>query len=124
MMKRNMLLALAALVVAVVVMPLVAKEGAAKGKMASAQYMVISPHTAEQCLKALDNVSAAGTLAKWNFGCMDNDHTGYLMVSAATTEAALKSVPEDERAAARAVKLHRFTVAELKSFHEKMATEK
>ena len=121
-MKRVVLLSLTALAITLVALPSLAKD-ATKAKMGNSQYMVIAPHTPEQCLKALDDVSTAGSLGKWNFGCMDNDHTGYLIVSAASAEDALKNVPEDERGQAKAVKLHKFSAAELKTFHEKMATE-
>ena len=119
-MKRFTMLALLGLVAAVAIpQGSFAKEGMAKAK--PAQYMVISPHTPEQCMKAIDDASAAGSLSKWQFGCEDNDHTGYMIVTATNAEDALKSVPADERPAAKAIKLHKFTAAEIKSFHEKMA---
>lgn len=100
-----------------------AGSGAAKAKSgAMAQYLVISPHTPEECLKALDAVSAKGDIGKWQFGCEDGDHTGYRIVNAASAEAALANVPEDVRGKARAIKMHRFTVAELKAAHEHMAS--
>jgi len=85
-MKRVVLLSLTALAITLVALPSLAKD-ATKAKMGNSQYMVIAPHTPEQCLKALDDVSTAGSLGKWNFGCMDNDHTGYLIVSAAARAA-------------------------------------
>lgn len=125
-MKRVALLALfgMAIVAVSVTQTSGAKEATttSKSKATAAKYLVIAPHTAEQCAKALDGVSAAGTLNKWNFGCLDNDHTGYLMVSATSTEQALAYVPADERSSARAVKLHQFTSAELKDIHAHMAS--
>ena len=99
-----------------------AEEAKKPAKAATMKYMVISPHTAEQCLQALEDVQAMGSgmLAKWDFGCMDGDHTGYCIVSASSAEEALMKVPESERANAKAVKLHKFTAAELKAVHEKM----
>jgi len=126
--KRFAMLVVIVLAVAAVTAPQLsrAKEGSStsKSKTAGPQYLVISPHTPEQCMKALDDVSAAGGLEKWSFGCMDGDHTGYLIVSAANAQEAMKHVPADERANARAVMLHHFTAAELKSIHEKAATGK
>ena len=94
---------------------------AATAKAAMSKYLVISPHTPEECMKALDDVQATGTgaLAKWDFGCMDGDHTGYLVVSAASSEDALKNVPEAVRDKAKAIKIHKFSAAELKAAHEK-----
>ena len=127
-MKRVALLAVLGMAIAAfaVTQTSVAKEAAAKAKpkTTTSQYLVIAPHTAEQCAKALDDASAAGSLGKWNFGCMDGDHTGYLMVNATSSEQALMNVPADERAGARAVKLHHFTAAELKGIHEHMAEGK
>jgi hypothetical protein len=128
-MKRFARLALLALVVAAVVTPFVSRAGSppahaqAKGTM-KAQYLVTSPHTAEECLKALDDVSAMGTLPKWQFGCMDGDHTGYLITTATDAQAALAMVPASVRGKARAVKLHTFTPAELKAAHEHMHASK
>jgi hypothetical protein len=85
-------------------------------------FLLIVPHTAEQCLAALDAVVAepngGAELAKWDWGCMAGDHTGYLLLSAATGEEALKSVPKAERAGAKAIKLNKFTAEQVKSFHE------
>jgi hypothetical protein len=125
-MKRVALLALAAMAIAALTVTQLslAKDAtakAAKSKTSASQYLVIAPHTPEQCAKALDDASAAGSLSKWNFGCMDGDHTGYLMVTATSTEQALANVPADERSGARAVKLHHFTAAELKDIHAHMA---
>lgn len=124
-MKRTVPFLVAALIVAAVAVPSIAKEGAAKHKaMAHDMYMVIAPHDAAQCLKALDDTKDTGGLAKWSFGCEDGDHTGYRMCSAASAEEALKNVPADERAGAKAIKMHHFTAAELKGIHEKMAAGK
>jgi len=128
-MKRFAQLALLVLVVAAILTPFVTRAGSppanaqAKGTM-KAQYLVTSPHTAEECMKAIDDVSAAGTLAKWQFGCMDGDHTGYLVTTATDAASALANVPAEMRGRAHAVKLHTFTAAELKEAHAHMAAAK
>lgn len=85
-------------------------------------YLVIAPHTPETCLATLDAVKAeahgSAELAKWEWGCMSGDHTGYLIVTAASPDDALKHVPEMERAQARAVALNKFTPEQIKVFHE------
>ncbi len=99
------------------------KSAAAKPAKAKAErYLVISPHTEEECMAALDAVEASGPkmLEKWDFGCMSGDHTGYAIVTAKSPEEALNTVPASMREKARAVQLHRFTPAELKAAHEKM----
>jgi hypothetical protein len=86
------------------------------------RYLLIMPHTPEQCLKALDDMQAASTelLAKTDWGCMAGDHTGYLVVHATSEQAALAMIPAGERAQAKAIKLNKFTEAQIKSFHQKM----
>jgi hypothetical protein len=128
-MKRFARLALLALVLAAVAMPFVSRAGSppanSKGKgTMKAQYLVTSPHTAEECLKTLDDVSAMGTLPKWQFGCMDGDHTGYLVTTATDATGALAAVPAELRGRAHAVKLHTFTAAELKEAHAHMNAAK
>jgi hypothetical protein len=81
-------------------------------------YLVISPHTAEECLSALDNLAAKKQLERFEFGCMHGDHTGYAKVQAESEEAALANVPEPERSKARAIQLTKFTPAQVKAAHE------
>lgn len=126
-MKRFAQLALLVLVVAAVATPFISRAASqsanGKGTM-KAQYLVTSPHSAEECLKALDDVSATGKLSKWQFGCMDGDHTGYLVTTATDATGALSAVPASMRDKAHAVKLHTFTAAELKEAHAHMDAAK
>jgi hypothetical protein len=104
----------------------IAKEkGEAQATAASAggaSYLVISPHTAEQCLSALDALAGLPNgkteLAHWDWGCMGGDHTGYRMVAAASDKEALALVPESVRGQAKAIKLTKFTVEQIESFHK------
>lgn len=91
-------------------------------RAASAEYLVESPHTADGCLQALDEISAMGpnALAKWQFGCMTGEHIGWAIVKAADEKAALQTVPASLRAQARVHKLNTFTAAQVKAFHDKM----
>ncbi len=84
------------------------------------EYLVISPHTAQECLTTLDDVSKLGkdVLARYDWGCMSGDHTGYIKVRAASQEEALKVVPESIRAKARAIKIGKFTTDEIAMFHK------
>jgi len=82
-------------------------------------YLVISPHTPEQCLAALDHLVAERQLSKFEFGCKHGDHTGYARVEAASPEEALAIVPASERANARAIPLDRFTPEQIRALHHK-----
>lgn len=86
------------------------------------RFLIISPHTPDQCLKALDEVEAKSPklLAKMDWGCMAGDHTGYVEVQAANEEAARDMLPENARSAAKIVKLNKFTAEQIKQFHAKM----
>jgi hypothetical protein len=85
-------------------------------------YLVISPHTPENCLATLDAIKAgtSGTeeLARWEWGCMSGDHTGYMMVTAPSPGDALKHVPEAERGQAKVIALNKFTAEQIRTFHE------
>lgn len=118
------LLALSALALVAPIASIAAGAPASKPAPAMTRYLVSSPHTEAECLKTLDDVSATGGLAKWQFGCMDGDHTGYLITMAPSAEAALANVPASVRAKARAVKIHTFTAAELKEAHSHMSAAK
>jgi len=120
-MKRTLMLILASAVAVAICSPAFAAD-AAKMKTGKSRYLVIAPHTAEQCMAAMENIDKADAkaLAKWDFGCKDNDHTGYLIVMAASADEALKNVPESDRGTAKAVKLSKFTAAELKAAHASM----
>jgi hypothetical protein len=85
------------------------------------RYLVIAPHTPEQCLAALDQFEqkAPALLEKVDWGCMAGDHTGYLRVEAEDDAAALASLPEGVRSSARAVKLGKFTPEQIRAFHKK-----
>jgi len=49
-----------------------------------AKYLIESPHTEEECLQALDETLEKGTdlLAKFDWGCMSGEHTGWAVVDA------------------------------------------
>jgi len=91
-----------------------------------ATYLIISPHTQEECLSALDAVAQKGeeSLGNWRWGCMAGDHTGYAFFKAESEESALLSVPESLRSKARAIKVDKFTMEQIKQFHEKHAESK
>jgi hypothetical protein len=100
--------------VCVVAVPLLASAGDKKS-----QYLIIAPHTPEECLAAIDEVNASKQLDKWDFGCMDGDHTGYRTVTADSKDAALAMVGAAHKSKARVVELSKFTPEQVKSLHKK-----
>jgi hypothetical protein len=95
---------------------------AKQGKAGKAKYLVIAPHTAEQCLATLDDINAMNTkaLASWDFGCKSGDHTGYMTVSASSEDEVRAMLPANGRDQAKIVKLSKFTAADLKMAHQDM----
>ena len=119
--KRNTLL-LALVVVSLLALAQLPGTAQASPPQAGDRFLIIMPHTQQQCLAALDDLQAASPqlLAKTDWGCMAGDHTGYLITTAANAEAALKLVPANERAQAKVIKLNKFTAEQIASFHKKM----
>lgn len=72
------------------------------------RYIVISPHTYEECKHVIELVTAAGYLTHMDWGCKDNDHTGYANIEAESHEQALMLVPPIVRHKARAVKVVKY----------------
>jgi len=104
--------------------PLLAQSEKSDAKASPTAFLIISPHTMEQCLAALDEVLAQpegeAQLAMWDWGCMAGDHTGYLMTTAMNAEAALNMVPKGVRAQAKAMPLGKITSEQIAAYHEKM----
>ena len=69
------------------------------------RFIVISPHTHEECKKAFNEVVAAGYTTHFDWGCTDGDHTGWVTIEAENAKQALMVVPSFLRGNARAVKL-------------------
>src|SRR6266536_2265553 len=76
-----------------------------------ATYLIESPHTAEECLRAMDEVLAQGSdvLARYNWGCGAGVHSGWVTVEAATEVDARRTVPTFVRSKAHVVQVGRYT---------------
>ncbi|MDD3043532.1 MAG: hypothetical protein PHW56_11490 [Methanosarcinaceae archaeon] len=86
-------------------------------------YLIESPHTAEECLGALDDLLAMGgpaVLEQYHFGCMVGVHTGWAIVNAESEAKALEIVPDSLRSKARAIKVSKFTADQIKEAHREM----
>jgi hypothetical protein len=82
------------------------------------RYIVIAPHTAENCVKALQQVEAIGYITHFDWGCRDGEHCGWVIIEADSAKEALMVVPSSDRASARAIKLTKFTPADIKPLHK------
>lgn len=93
-----------------------------KGSATKATYLIVTTHTAEQCLAALDDISAKNPklLNETLFGCGVGDHRGWTTLQAASETEALQMIPELERKDAKIIKVGHFTVEQIKSYHKKM----
>ena len=72
------------------------------------RYLVISPHTNEDCNAVVKQTIAAGFITHVDWGCKDGDHTGWAIVEADSHEQALLLVPSIMRSKARAVRVVKF----------------
>ncbi len=87
------------------------------------KYMIETPHTKEECLRALDEQLAKGpdVLKKFYFGCKAGDHTGYALVDVKNDMEARNFVPGFLINKARIVEVDIFTPEVIKSLHAKAA---
>lgn len=83
------------------------------------RYILESPHTKDECLRALDETLAEGTAILNNFewGCATGDHTGYAIVDVENELRAKSMIPDFLRSKARIVKVVKFTPEQIRSFH-------
>jgi hypothetical protein len=82
------------------------------------RYLVISPHTAEDCVRALQQIEATGYITHFDWGCKDGDHTGWVIIEAESRTEALMVVPTAQRASARVIKLAKFRPEDVRGAHE------
>lgn len=83
------------------------------------RYLVISHHTAEDCVRALKEALAIGYLTHYEWGCKDGIHTGWATFEAENKPEALLSVPTFLRGSAQVVQLTRFQPDKVQAMHEK-----
>jgi len=87
------------------------------------KYLIESPHTKEECLRALDEQLAKGPeiLKQFYYGCMAGDHTAYSLVDARDEKEARNLVPAFLLDKARIIEVGIFTPEVIKSLHTKAA---
>jgi len=82
-------------------------------------FLIETPHTKEDCVKAIKHVYAAGYLTHFYWGCKVGDHTGYAIIEASDKAEALMVVPTLWRPQSKVIQLTQFTPEEIKQMHEK-----
>ena len=98
------------------------KKEAKMNKAMNNTYLVIAPHTHEQCLKLLDETKAKGDayLSKFKFGCASGDHTAYAFLTGSSEDAVRKMLPEEIQASAKIEKVDTFTPSQISDLHKSM----
>ena len=81
------------------------------------RFLVISPHTQGDCVKALKEIHAIGYITHFEWGCKDGDHTGWLMIEAENAQQAMMVVPAMQRHTAKAIKLVKFSPQDIEAMH-------
>jgi hypothetical protein len=86
----------------------------------SQTFLVTVPHTPEQCLNTLDEMKSKGDafLSKFEFGCMDGDHTAYAFIDGTSADNVRKMLPENEQKAAKITKVNKMTAAQIEKIHK------
>ena len=82
-----------------------------------ARFLIEVPHEAEKlaCTRAVQALLSRGShyVTNADFGCMDGEHKGWLIVEMESREEARFIVPPVYRANAKIVRLNKFTLEEL-----------
>lgn len=85
------------------------------------RYMIQTSHdpSPAACLRVLDAFAVAGAhyLMRADWGCMDGEHTAWIVVEADSDEAARLMVPPVLRKTAKVVKLNKFTPEQIRELH-------
>ncbi len=87
------------------------------------RFLVISPHTAEDCKNVLRLTLAAGSLTHFDWGCKDGVHTGWAIIEADNAEEAMLSVPTTSRHLASVVKITKYTPEQIEKMHNNMEAQ-
>lgn len=81
------------------------------------RFIVISPHTAADCIMALKQTLAIGYLTHFDWGCKDGVHIGWAILEAENKAQAMMSVPTFLRDQATVVQLTKFEPAAVEAMH-------
>ena len=78
------------------------------------KFMIISPHTHEECTMVIKQTLAIGYLTHFWWGCKSGDHTGYAMIEANNADEAMLSIPTMIRKKGKAIGLIQFDPEKVK----------
>lgn len=78
------------------------------------KFMIISPHTHDECTMVVKQTLAIGYLTHFWWGCKSGDHTGYAMIEANNPDEALLSIPTMIRKKGKAISLVQFDPEKVK----------
>jgi len=83
-------------------------------------YLVILPHTAEQCMASMDEIKAKGQdlLSKTYWACHSGDHTAYAIITAESQQAAVNLLPSEAQKTAKVIPVEQFTVEQIEMMHK------
>ncbi len=81
------------------------------------RYLIESPHEVEDCARILRQVTAAGYLHNFDWGCKAGVHCGWAIIEAENEAQARLAVPLLVRSQARIVRLNRFSPEEVEALH-------
>jgi hypothetical protein len=82
-------------------------------------FLIETKHTNADCIQVLQDVNNQDReiLSQIQWGCMEGNHTGYMMVEAETEREALENLPQSARRDVEVYKLTRFTPEQIESMH-------
>ena len=72
------------------------------------QFLIVSPHTEEDCSKVVKLTLAIGYLTHFHWGCKVGEHTAWAIIEAENEKEALLSVPTVIRDKSRAIQIVQF----------------
>ena len=81
------------------------------------KFLVVSNHTGDDCIKALQETLAIGYLTHFEWGCKDGVHTGWAMLEAESKAQAMLSVPTFLRNEAKVILLTQFDPEKVRRMH-------
>ena len=77
------------------------------------RYLVIAPHTVEDCAKSIEQVEATGYITHFDWGCKDGVHKSWIVVDVDSKDEAWNIVPPLYRPRATIIQLNAFTMADI-----------
>lgn len=81
------------------------------------KFLVVSNHSAADCVRALKEVLAIGYLTHFDWGCKDGVHTGWAILEADSKAEAMMSVPPFLRNQAQIIRLTKYNPDVVESLH-------